>query len=612
MSVQRVRNVGNGPAIWTIMKFAGRFLSGRPLDGVHRTNSTFLQPGTRVVGQPHRDRPSRWMSLPGWKRAAWRVGLTVPTVATPVGLLTAPVPTIAADLSITSGLAAWGSYKATRAIQTRAHRKTWINPLHAALVNTVGQTPDVRPTEWLDVPTDFRTNEDAQVVVWLPAHFDGSPAIKKMTADIVSAKLAMQDIDVSWRLAGATPHVIIKQAPRPPDTVLWANVQELIASAPESAPLIGLGQRRKPIAVDLDTESPHILLSMSTGGGKSVTLRAIAAQILKNGGRVVICDRKKTSHTWARGLPGVIYAKAIEEIHEAIIMVAQEGARRFDLIDEHGSVDAIANEPRVLLLMEEMNATMRKLQKYWQAVRDPKTDPKQSPAVEAFEDTLFMGREARTHVIAVGQLMTASAMGGPEIRECFSVRILARYSRNAWKMLVPEVWPPPKTSRHSGRVQVVIAGEAHETQVLFATNEEARQFVLAGRAQPAYADASHRPSPSTVSDLGHEPSNVLGHGPEPVVGKAPPLRLVKPAFEYARQPFAEDPNAPIGLSEAAKKGLIVLSDTPAKTLEIMRAARKRDPEFPMPVAERGQEKLYLPAELVKWARNRPSATGTER
>ncbi|WP_425580581.1 hypothetical protein, partial [Streptosporangium amethystogenes] len=135
-----------------------------------------------------------------------------------------------------------------------------------------------------------------------------------------------------------------------------------------------------------------------------------------------------------------------------------------------------------------MNATTSKLVSYWASIRD-KEDPKKSPAIEALGDILFMGRQARTHVLAIGQLMSARAMGGPEMRECFSTRVLARYSMNAWKMLVPEVWPAPRASRHPGRVQLVQAGQAYETQVIFGSEEDAKNFVLSHR--PKLVTPSH-------------------------------------------------------------------------------------------------------------------------
>lgn len=54
-----------------------------------------------------------------------------------------------------------------------------------------------------------------------------------------------------------------------------------------------------------------------------------------------------------------------------------------------------------------------------------------------------MGRQVRLHVLLVAQSATARAIGGPEMRENFSTRILVRYSLNAWHMPVPAGQPHP-------------------------------------------------------------------------------------------------------------------------------------------------------------------------
>ncbi|WP_435972243.1 hypothetical protein [Streptomyces sp. Qhu_M48] len=57
---------------------------------------------------------------------------------------------------------------------------------------------------------------------------------------------------------------------------------------PESAPLIGLGAAGKTVSVDLDHDSPHVLINAGTGGGKSTILRTIACQFLHNGAQAQV------------------------------------------------------------------------------------------------------------------------------------------------------------------------------------------------------------------------------------------------------------------------------------------------------------------------------------
>jgi DNA helicase HerA-like ATPase len=94
---------------------------------------------------------------------------------------------------------------------------------------------------------------------------------------------------------------------RPPDTVRFADpdVRAAVEKAKPSAPLIGLTCGNRPVAVDLDRESPHVLLSAGTGGGKSSTIRALAAQLMHHGATTWVLDAKRHSHAWLRDVPGV-------------------------------------------------------------------------------------------------------------------------------------------------------------------------------------------------------------------------------------------------------------------------------------------------------------------
>jgi hypothetical protein len=224
-----------------------------------------------------------------------------------------------------------------------------------------------------------------------------------------------------------------------------------------------------------------------------------------------------------------------------------------------------------------MNATAGRLATYWRQIKE-KDDPSVSPAVDALADALFMGRQVKVNVLAVAQMLTARTIGGPEARENMGVRILARYTLNNWRVLVPEIWPAPKASKHHGRVQVCVAGTAKETQIAFFTPAEARELAMSGVVSQF---PGTRAEGAAAALAGKLPANVTR------------LRLA-----------AE----PIGLRQAVADGLVPAS------LEAVRSARARDPEFPEPRGKSGSEHLFDRDELAAWARNRPRAdiaTGTD-
>jgi hypothetical protein len=166
----------------------------------------------------------------------------------------------------------------------------------------------------------------------------------------------------------------------------------------------------------------------------------------------------------------------------------------------------------------------------------------------------------KMNVLSVAQLASAKTMGGPEMRENYSTRILARYSQNAWKMLVPEIWPMPRKSSNPGRMQVVSNGIAHETQIAFLTDAEAKYW------------ATH--------------SNEVA-------------RLER--SDQAKQLPHEVPLEPNGITLSEAKDMGIISD-----IKAAQNARDRSHTFPKP---NGRNKkgalLYDGNDLSDWERNRP-------
>ncbi|MGW6248041.1 pRL2-11 [Streptomyces roseolus] len=574
---------GLDEALDNLATLAARFLTGEDLDGVRRTDATFLHPGRRIITK-NLDAPVRRSSYrAGWHRLAVR--LTALAAAAGAAYGYAQSPDAAAQVFTYGGpavmlaTAAGGVAYRVKGRERRELLGEWVEPLHQALADPLGISEHTDPASYLHVPLDFG-DDDAEIRIDLPLHLKFN---RDQVAELVMQKLALQNASFSWRLAGRDPHLIVKKKDRPPTSLGLDDpgVRDLLASVPESAPLIGLGAGRKKVSVDLDHDSPHVLISAGTGGGKSTILRTIACQFLHNGAQAHILDFKRISHTWARGIPGVTYCRDISDIHDALIDLGAEGHRRIRLAEQLGD-DVLATDPdlvgpRNVILLEEINATMAQLRRYWEKIRTS-DDPKTSPAIDALAEILFMGRQVRLHVLLVAQSATARALGGPEMRENFSTRILVRYTMNAWKMLVPEVTPAPKPTRHPGRVQVVLGGTARETQVLNLSEAEARAWAMAGvpgQREPLTLRKTPAPAPA--------PDDRVTDEEEPTTQRA------------GTETASEDELIGLRVAQQELEGVSLAS---------LRWARINDPEFPDMAGQDGQEYLYRRGELHRWARNR--------
>jgi hypothetical protein len=298
---------------------------------------------------------------------------------------------------------------------------------------------------------------------------------RQLVSSIVKAKIPAGDLVEAWHQVGVRVRAVWTVRKRPPSAVGLEHVLAQLPKLKEWEFYVGQAAGDLPVVISLRDDSPHIAVSAGSGAGKSVLAQLLAVQTRHRGGRVVILDRKG-SHRWAIGQPGIDYCTRPVQMHEALLRTAALADERNDLA-LHEEEDWDPGD-RVLVICEELNATIGQLANYWADVRE-KGEPKKSPAIAALADLLFMGRSAKVNVLAIAQMLTARAIGGPEARENFGIRCLARYTANNWKMLVPEA-AMPRASRTLGRWQVVIGGQAIEVQVAYLTTKQARALANPG------------------------------------------------------------------------------------------------------------------------------------
>jgi len=392
---------------------------------------------------------------------------------------------------------------------------------------------------------------------------------------VVRAVLGEPELSASWRLAGARPRLLLARRARPPERVSLEQVRpHLEALTGAGDLLVGVSAGMRPVTWTPASDSPHALLSMGSGAGKSVLLRFLAMQALAQGSAVVIIDFK-ADHYWARelidaGTRGLWYFRKVEEIHTALVELERVRAWRADVAwDARGDVQF---QP-VMVLLEEMNATATQLRAWW-ADHKPKGGAQRSPAMAAFGGLSNAGRSASVHLVAVGQYLTAQVMGGPEARESFGLRVLGRYTAAAWRTLVPEHAYVPRSSIR-GRVQAMSAAGRTETQVPYVTHDEAVRYVRESL---------------------------------PVVG----AQVVPFSWEVGGG------TGPAGIGGAAGDDLLALVDAVApggpldgRTLAAVRKAAQR-PGFPVPVQAEGRSRLYRRAELADWAAGPLELSGSGR
>jgi hypothetical protein len=322
-------------------------------------------------------------------------------------------------------------------------------------------------------------------------------------------------------------------------------------------------------------------VSAGTGAGKSNMLRAVTAQLMHHGAALVVLDLKRRSHRWAKGLDGVTYCREVGEIHRALVELAAEAMERNVLADRYGDDEEPPWQRRVVLV-EELNSTMEELATYW---RDELGERGVSPAVRAYRQVLFMGRQVRVNLLTAAQLLTAQAAGGPAARSQYGTIVMSRFNQRAWKMLLPEITPVPKAGRQPGRGWVALGGEADETQIVFMTERETREWASSGRSSAVAVSRSD-------ADRGSLEESTA------TVAVAPTLTLVS--------------------EKSAHEGLVSLWQASIDKgdawvplrYDHLRKAAERGGDFPDPVQMDGRRRLYTAESLQRWAAGREQ-TGSD-
>lgn len=460
------------------------YLTGYPLDGKPRTNRTFLYRGR--APRPGYVKATWWGKQPGWIILCFRLGIPILLVLLVWSYFQFPGPWKGGMWLISDVFISYYVVRMFTYFQDRSFNRQWRDPLHAIVGQFFGYSTGSDSRQYMALPKDFRTNPEATIRLDVPMEWHVSDAAKTSLKRAICARLGMSNLDLVENLEGPEPHLLVKHAPEAPKEVRLFEVKNRLARTKSGTLIIGVGARRVLHTVDLDRESPHIGVSVGTGGGKSTLLMWLAAQVLYWGAMLAILDVKQVSQRWAKPLSDVDYHRRVPDIHDYLINLEREMNRRYDDINEMEADEEIKPEdfgPRLVVLIEEVNVLEPMLVKYWRDIRSP-DDPKESPAFTALQNLLNMGRECGIHLIIVGQRLTARVVGGGTARDALYARLMGRFKASSWRMLCEGVPMPPATTR-PGQLYLVLGDVAYPLQVPVLTNKEARELAEHGTATRA-------------------------------------------------------------------------------------------------------------------------------
>ena len=470
-------------ASWSLVRL-WRWLSGEAHHGKPITDAGWFRHGHRAMTPTGHAR--RWWHRPRWQRAVIRTGGTLAAVAVLWGRLTSRRSrTCGAGRGLMAPLL--GGWRGWHRLTTREQQKNWLYPLHLAARDRVGIEGGKQAKDWITVELDAAgAVKRAQLA--LPQGYPGDAKDKQWLVGAASAKLGIEAAEPSWRLAGPAPLLTLTQSAPPPGHVKAADLLPELARCRDGEVVLGVGKNGELVKVKLDTESPHLAISMGTGAGKSNLAGWLMLQLMLQGAICLVLDAKlgmsypwlmKDEHAQLSQLPNVGYARTTAQMHAAMCWLTKELDRRNDVsfaaVDSAGKIHANVG-PRLIITAEELNLAVPQLRSHWAEVGDGGV----SPAFRGLGGAAFAGRSARMNLLLIGQMLTSAATGSQDssVKANCGVMCLARYGLKSWRIMADDVPMPPSPST-KGRIQVVTGPRVREVQVPELITEEARDLVLA-------------------------------------------------------------------------------------------------------------------------------------
>lgn len=464
----------SGKTVWVAGRLVTRAALGYPLRGHRSTNATFWRHGVDVL-HPKELPPIdvgglRWAYRPYVHRAAVRWVATAGGTYELVGWLTHPWAT---GVNTGAGVAAVAAGYAYR-----AHVRGRRTETQLTLTALQSQLRGLLKVEFPQATVAAGN----RVSVTLPPRFVVTDSSAKALNELVCRTLGAE-LDCSWPDLRTSRTVEWSPVPEPPDSVRYAAIVEKMLALPNGQLYIGQDARGRDLVHDLDTDAPHIAMSMPTGKGKSTQFRLLLAQLLAEGDDVTLVDTKRVSLHEFRSSEGIVIVRDTEACWDAIQLFLTEVNHRYaelEKVDVEAWPALLAGWRRKVLVLEELNAFFESSRLHWDNIRTSK-DRALPPIFGVLGQILMMARAVRMHVLVASQRFEAKTIGGGANRGQFGLRLLGNPSAADWRMLGEGTRPRGALSRKAGRVAVVLAGESTIAQLGYLTMEEARHHAATYR-----------------------------------------------------------------------------------------------------------------------------------
>ncbi|AEH11800.1 hypothetical protein FsymDg_4553 (plasmid) [Candidatus Protofrankia datiscae] len=471
-----------------------RWVSGSPLDGVPRTDATWLHPATTVIHPS--GRAYRWQHRPRWQRAAHRTGGTLAVLGEAYGQIADPTLTTSLTAVAVAGGLAYAGNRAHRRWVHRQHRRRLVQPLMKSLSGPLQLPIGASADKWLIVPRN-PAKQGSITRVNLPDHWVGEE-YQQLAVHRLIDRWSKAPMEVSRvHLTSAPRFMEFMPTPQPPDAVEWESSDDPYVMH------IGAGPGKAPVYARTETDVPHLAVVAGSGSGKTTTLTVPLLHNREHGALVDIIDLKRMSFTERKpehpdGIAGdptrpsrTVSGVRIHTTIEGAIRALAEfiaSATAVALMQQEGySTEDI---PARVLIIDEFGSFAGGAKQWWAG---PGKQKKQSPVPFWLYVTLMQGRALEHRVVLGAHQLALKLFGdtGSDARDLFSGRILTgTCSAQKWITTYGHVKKPAWDASIKGRGTYGPLGERPDLfQVAYVHPASANARLRALPEAPEWFDA---------------------------------------------------------------------------------------------------------------------------
>jgi hypothetical protein len=393
----------------------------------NKTDATWFSYGTKDLSRKGTARDRHYK--PGYQRFANHFFCSIVAGAFFYGLGADPVLTLGSTMSLGAIFASW---YVIAFVQNKMYEEHDIKS--DALFDKLSEViPKLsRGYYEYDVSGEF-------MHLRLPDKFDAAPTKQENITSILERHYKW-DFEATWHFSDHPPTVTWRRLPEPPEVFPWAQAKPIAAKLSDSQLLLGINGKGESVINDLDTDAPHILMSVGTGGTKSTMLAGFIAQgLYKNVEHIYVLDPKRQSLNCFNGISRVTISRSAAAMTQTIAHVAGIAEERKKHDDN--SFGEPTRFPRIWLVIEEGNSFNVMIDEYWESIKSNK-DKGKAPAQQQLESMLMQGRSLGINIIRVSQHASVAGVssgrgstGGAAARGQYGAVIFSRFTHEAWESI---------------------------------------------------------------------------------------------------------------------------------------------------------------------------------